>query len=452
MPPKMKLSQEQLEVHRACFESPPGSPTAGLTSQGVIEKDLYVFPNGSTLDLTDAIQRAVDKRLSQIVPRPSDGSDVSFVGFNSQGNSDPSLVGLQEKSKVNEQPPQLHSMSEDSNSEQDSEDDEEDEDNLEDLLGVGVNSRGRKVFFDDNVPQKVDIQNTLNDPTSSNQINSVSHLSNPLSGSESTTSPAAVVDPDLPSHKKRKANFVIDPLVVDWARGNFDYIDSGEQIKTLEEEYIPDPSVQDLFSPIRSSNFLIKAMNTEENKDEDTYYFNRSQCEKSLFKSQQLLSLSYAPFMKALTILKDIPGASDARKLIGKGLQAVSTARHEVTFGRRELCRKLVRSDVAPYLFACKPTYKQLFGGESIESQVKLAKEAAKNSQEFIHKRTFKSKSNFSKDNYKKSGFHKGKYQKNQQSGNRSRQGQGRSFQRRKGNGKGKAKSSSSATKAKTDN
>ena len=139
MPPKRNtLSQDQLEVHAACFgESPPGSPTSELASQVVIEKDLYVLPDGSTIDLTDTIQRAVKKRLSH-VSQPSDVPEASLVGLMYQGNSNPSHVGLQGQSTVNQ-------MSEDSDSDQDSYDESEgDEFDIEDVLGVGVNSQARK--------------------------------------------------------------------------------------------------------------------------------------------------------------------------------------------------------------------------------------------------------------------------------------------------------------------
>ena len=168
MPPKRNtLSRDQLEVHAACFgESPPGSPTSGLASQGVIEKDLYVLPDGSTIDLTDTIQRAVNKRLSHVSPA-SDVLESSFVGFTNQGDhSNPSHVGLQEQSTVNQQPPQLYAMSEDSDSEQDSDDESEDDEfDIEDVFGVGVNSltkvrEASKVI----IPQKVGFINSLNDP------------------------------------------------------------------------------------------------------------------------------------------------------------------------------------------------------------------------------------------------------------------------------------------------
>ena len=260
---------------------------------------------------------------------------------------------------------------------------------------------------------------------------------------------AKVVDPDLPSAKKRIVNMAIDPGMVDWARENFNVIDPGEQIKKLEEEFSHDLSLQDLFSPIRSSNYIIKEMNSFVNKEEDTIYFDRSQCEKHLYKSSQLLSLSYRPFLKALTLLAKIPEASAVRNIIGKGIQAVSAASHEISYGRRELIRKMIRSDVYPYLYSNPPTYDQLFGGESIEAQVSLAKAASKNSFDFIHKRKPKAKYNPCNA---KTGFQKGKTQRNQQAGNK--QGQGR-FQRRKGNGKGKkpkTKTDSSATTAKTNN
>ena len=452
MPPKKKtLSQDQLEVYAACFgESPPGSPTSGLASQGVIEKDLYIMPDGQTVDLTDTIQRAVNKRMLSHVSNPSDFSEASLVGLSHQGNSNPSLVGLPEQSAVNQQPPQ-YDLSEDSDSEQSSVDESEgDDSDIADVLGVGVNSQAHKaskIIFSNTIPQKGGINTPSSiDPPHSNKINSNESInSNP-----SDPPPVAKVDPNLPSAKKKKVSNMTVPLeVADWARENFNHIDPGEQIKIIEENYIHDPSLEDLFSPIRSSKHILKEMNSAANKSEDTTYFDRSACEKHLYKASKLISLSYKPFLEAISQLTNIPSASAARNIVGQGLLAISAASHEISFARRELCRKMVRADVFPYLFSNQPTINQLFGGDSIEAQVAQAKVASKNNFDFIHKRKPKAKTP-----YQKTGFQKGKNQKNQQAGNQSRQGQGR-FQRRKGNGKGKqtkTQNDSLATSTNTNN
>ena len=43
------------------LSSDPDIATPFSASQGVIEKDLVVYPDGSTLDLTDIIQRAINQ-------------------------------------------------------------------------------------------------------------------------------------------------------------------------------------------------------------------------------------------------------------------------------------------------------------------------------------------------------------------------------------------------------
>ena len=45
-----------------------------------------------------------------------------------------------------------------------------------------------------------------------------------------------------------------------------------------------------------------------------------------------LFDLAYSSFMEALSELVNIPGLGDARKLIGKGIMAMSQGWHEVTY------------------------------------------------------------------------------------------------------------------------
>ena len=462
LPKKRKLSQEQLEIHNALFdesdtESPsltPGSNVATPNaSQGVIEKELVVYPDGSTLDLTDAIQRAVNKQLrhNQTFFRPSEGSVSSHVGVGSQ---EPSPEKDQIQGLASHHPPIAHdmsSMSEESDSEQDSDSD------IGELIGANVNSSAHKVSTSANAPLKLVHFESLipGDLSSSAKSTSadvdVSAVPSQTPDTKPSETPEVGVDPDLPGCKKRKANFDPCELVVNWARGNFNEIPNAkEHIKQLEEEFIPVSSAQDLFSPIKTSEFLLKAMQDKDNVASDSIYFDRSKCERLLFKSQHLLSLSYSPFMDALTKLKDVPGASAARNLIGTGILAISSARHEISYARRELCRKNIRADIYPYLYSNPPTYNQLFGGDSIESQVNKAKQAAKDNQEFIYK---KPKPKFTPNKSANSGFQgHGKsqiYQK--QSAKRGGKGQtGNNSKRRKGKGKGQ--SSSSATKDNTNN
>ncbi|CAL4114954.1 unnamed protein product, partial [Meganyctiphanes norvegica] len=106
---------------------------------------------------------------------------------------------------------------------------------------------------------------------------------------------------------------------------------------------------RDLFSPIRASKRLTDAMKAKASKSADTFLFDRFECEKRLYESQQLLGLSLA--------------------LVGRGLMGVSSAFHKVTHARRELFRKFVRLDVAPYLYSFPPSASQLFGGKSLQAQ-----------------------------------------------------------------------------------
>ena len=149
----------------------------------------------------------------------------------------------------------------------------------------------------------------------------------------------AEVDPDLPFASKSKVNFSPSQLVVDWARSHFEDIPSPrELIKIVEEQYVPDESNEDLFSPIKQSYFILKVMLHKENKDSDSNYFDRHKTEKHLYTSQHRLGLSYAPFMDALTNLATVPDFGMARKLVGDGILAIASARNEISYVRRELC------------------------------------------------------------------------------------------------------------------
>ena len=466
MPPKKrKLSLDQFEVHRACFgdsdsDSQVISETAASASnasQGVIEKNLYLCSDGSTLDLTNVIQKAVDKqvalKMSEFSRSSSEDPASSLAGV--VGSQEPTEEG-QIQGVTGHHPPSEHdisSMSEGSESEQES-----DSDDIEDLIGANVNTKAHKLLLSPNIF----VENSENAPlknvhfedlkqssslkaTSSGTEPSIPGSSTTPDAQSSTVPPVVGVDPDLPACKKRSANFNPDTGVVNWARENFiDIPKAKEFIKELEEEYIPVPSCEDIFSPIKSSEFILKAMQDKQNIAADSIYFDRLKCERLLFKSQHLLGLAYCPFMDALTKLKDVPGASAARSIIGTGILAVSSARHEISFARRELSRKIIRSDVYPYLYSNQPTSTQLFGGESIEAQVSKAKQAAKNNLDFIYKKP-KPKYNTSKS-ANSGGFpRQGKSQNSQnQSEKNSNKGRGGFQKRRRGKGKSQPKSSTS--------
>ena len=109
-----------------------------------------------------------------------------------------------------------------------------------------------------------------------------------------------------------------------------------------------------------------------------------------------MFGLSYAPIMKALSKLLELPEnaiAKEARKLLGDGLKGMSEGWHEITSVRRVLVREFVRSDIQPYLYSYEFTHNEIFGGESIETQVAKAVDEAKKDKAFIHKPAFRSTS-----------------------------------------------------------
>ena len=476
MPPKRKrIGVDELEVHQALEES--------VSDQGVVITDLIALQDGSTLDLTALCTRVVEKALAnreqasshlQGIPKSSlvglqsmGSAGASLVGGQSQdavnlcggqslGCPSSSFVGLQNQGSLNNpfdlsegvtmslNPP--HELS-DSDYDQNS-----DESELDDVIGDRVNSQDEdgsndsvaglleSCFGKSPTKQQRPSVSLVHPQTGCQPVSNTSQtIADPASGSGKSDEPPLLEDPDLPKLDTNVSNWSPSPIVTNWAKTCFDKYMSKEQIKKLEDDFIPDPSIKDLFSPIRSSDRLNKNMQSETTKNKDTFVFNRYECERRCFKSQHLLGLSFAPFIEALSSLMNVPGSGAARTLIGQGLMAASSAWHEVSYARRELCRCFIKSDVASQLYKNPPTHNQLFGGESIDEQVKLAIAKAKDEGSYIFKPSIKKPV----INSKSSGFqNRGKAQ-NAKSGNRSKKGKGRQ-QRSRGKGKVQPKSAAS--------
>ena len=484
MPKRKKLSEDEIEIHRALEES--------VSDQEVVVTDLVALPDGSTLDMTALCNRVVERELAkkmQAFSQLSANPKSSLVGLQPKGISGASLVegqpqvavnlgggqpkgclgssfvGLQNQGSLNN-PLDLsegvsmtvnpsHELSDSScDSDQDS-----DESELDDVIGDRVNlqdedgSSGISVaqLLEDcfgKSPSKQQLPSDTSVPPqaggqsvpSTSQVNA-----NPAKGSGKSEEPSLLEDPDLPNLDSNTSNWTPNPLVIKWAKKCFDKFMTKDEIKKLEDEFIPDPTIKDLFSPIRSSDRLNKTMQSDPTKVKDTFLFNRYECERRCFKAQHLLGLSFAPFLEALSNLSNVPESGKARSLIGQGLMAASSAWHEVSYARRELCRCFIKSDVASQLYKNPPTHNQLFGGDSIDDQVKLAIAKAKDEGSYIYKPI-----NKQKFQPKSSGFqNRGKTQNSQKSGNRSKKGKGR---QQRGKGKGKSQPKSSAAPDETNN
>ena len=429
-----RKKQDLLEVEEA-LHSPECRDNVS-DSHGVIEKKFV--NDGTALDVSAMLDRALERRLPRALLQRLSGNPVTSqcnCNCKCQDSSDLSQPGTSGQGNVS-RPPPPHDLSgsesefEDSCSEQDSDCD------LEKLIGSGACQTSDREESD----SIIGVQKSR--PFEDSTLHDLSSSGTSKDEVATSETPVAEIDPDLPFASKSKVNFNPGQLVVDWARSHFEEIPSPKElIKILEEQWVPDESNKDLFSPIKQSDFILKGMLHKENKDSDSNYFDRHKTEKHLYTSQHLMGLSYAPLMDALTNLSNVPDSGRARKLIGDGILAVASARNEISYARRELCRKIVRQDISPYLYNFKPTNTQLFGGESIESQAKKAKEASKVNLDFVYKKP-KATSYVQNKNL---GFPKGKSQNQQKSGNRTRQGRGNA-QRRKGKGKVQPKSSATPT------
>ena len=284
MPPKRKkLSFNEIEVHRALEES--------VSDQEVVVTDLIALPDGSTLDLTAMCSRIVEKALakqerafSQLRGSPK----TSFVGLQPMGFSGASLtqgqtqgavnlgggqpqgcpgssfVGLQNQGSLNNpldlsegvsiNPP--HELSNSSESDQDS-----DESELDDIIGDRVNLQDEDGSSGISVEQL--LENCFGKLPTEQQRPSVTSVplqtggfsvpgssqaaADPTIGSGISEEPPLLEDPDLPNLDTNISNWTPDPLVVNWTRLCVNKVMTKEQIKKLEDDFIPDPAIKDLF-------------------------------------------------------------------------------------------------------------------------------------------------------------------------------------------------------------
>ena len=60
------------------------------------------------------------------------------------------------------------------------------------------------------------------------------------------------IDPDLPSLVTKTQNFFPSKRVTKWVRDAMKLKLESEQIKTIEKAYSHDPSLDDIFSPVKS--------------------------------------------------------------------------------------------------------------------------------------------------------------------------------------------------------
>ena len=437
-----KIKTASIEVHEVDLALAGSSKLAHDPNEGVVERELVILQDGTTLDLTAHIASAVKKVLAELPVS-------SLVGLGSQGSGS----SMDTRTRANKR---SHDVSEYSDSEEESECDP----GVEDLLGAGVNTQAYATEGLDAEELSAQLFGTAEQDAASDTLSVSQPVGNDQDTGRETDGSAlstSAVDPDLPPLESSSQNFWPDQLVVDWVRSCVNKKMTAEEQKTLADKYIHDPSLNDIFSPIRLNKSIRNSLNSKSQKDKDGYYFNRNECEKHLFKGQTMFGLSYAPVMKALSKLLELPDnavAKEARRLLGDGLKGMSEGWHEITSARRELVREFVRGDIQPYLYSYKFTHNQIFGGESIESQVAKAVDEAKKDKAFIHKPAFRLASGSRNQSASSGGFRgKGTYSRG---GSNSNRGQTRKFPKRggkggKGTGSGKGKSNASTATAGTD-
>ena len=431
-----KKGSSSIEVSEVDLALAGPSQLAHDPNEGVVERELIILQDGTTLDLTAHIAAAVKRVLAELPVS-------SLVGLGTQGSGS----SVDTRTRAMKRP---HEVSEEYDS-----DESEYDLGVEDVLGAGVNTQDFATEGLDEDELSAQLFGTAEQGATSPAFSNPQPVEvDQDTGRQPDGSAlsASAVDPDLEPLETSSQNFWPDQKVVDWVHSIVNKKLTSEQQKTISDRYIHDPVLNDIFSPIRLNKSIRNSLNSKAQKDKDGFYFNRNDCEKHLFKGQTLFGLAYAPIMKALSKLLELPDntiAKEARKMLGDGLKGMSEGWHEITSARRELVREFVRKDIQPYLYSYDFTHNQIFGGESIEAQVAKAVEEAKKDKAFIHKPAFRSASGSSYQSTSQGFRGKGSFSRG---GSNSNRGQAKKIPKRGGRGRGSGKAKSSASTATSGN
>ena len=261
MPPKKSDNKDLREVERALEEPPPAREVA---PPGVVERELLVLQDGSTLDLTSLMQKTAAMVFAMTRNQSPGASAPSLVGLGvNEGAStsarqpsvshNASLVGLQQ------QEPRSNPLGlPDNGVILDLPDDESYDSNESDSEELDGESEGEDVVVG------VGVNAALYRPTPSTLVRGAAPSSvaaavgppqpaAPLPGPQGPSLPQSSVkalDPHLPKLNEEKTNWSPNEAVLDWLHDCCEASLTSDQIKEMEKEFIPDPSRRELFSPL----------------------------------------------------------------------------------------------------------------------------------------------------------------------------------------------------------
>ena len=247
-----KVTIEVNEVDQALL----GPSTSNANDpKGVVVKDLVVLQDGSTLDLTkyikDAAVEAAKLILAEILPDAA--KKASFVGVRSKARK------------------RSHEISEESDSEHDLESDPD----VGNVLGAGVNVQNFATaglggdelsaqLFGDSYSESSD-----NEEPPTSPIPSHVETGQDIGPGNGPAGLGPNVDPDLPILDESTQNFYPNDCVVNWVRSCVNKKMSIDKQKKLQDKYVSDQSLDDLFSPIRITKSMRTAMSSQTQKDSD---------------------------------------------------------------------------------------------------------------------------------------------------------------------------------------
>ena len=197
-------------------------------------------------------------------------------------------------------------------------------------------------------------------------------LSNDLNNNEVHSEGEESVDEDLIEVLNKVPNWSASSSIRKFIAKTIDRPLPEEMIKTLNEDYIPSPDLEEFFTPPKMPKRLYRAISRMKSKC-------ALKTEQNLYSTQLELFVIAKPLVAALIDLKPLgTSVSQARELLSITLQGQYSISLKISKARRENVRFLFKESLADSLFNFAPNHISLFGGTDFASQVKKAVEESK--------------------------------------------------------------------------
>ena len=199
-------------------------------------------------------------------------------------------------------------------------------------------------------------------------------------------------DPSLPLPSERPpVTFTPDPPLMSWAVEALDTVEwTEEQRKAIVAKFSTVPEYDHVFTAVPTPECFIEAMEDPvqvkrdfllKRKVADDFFFEGSQdlcCSSRLLLDAMdgLRIMSESPNDKGEVVV-DVQDLHDMRDQLARVFHGMASNMSKSSRGRRELCRRFVLLDVAPTMYAKKPSHTSLFGEGSFNEASDRAVEAS---------------------------------------------------------------------------